>query len=163
MDHLDWFLLGFFFHFFSSWIFNCLLSLHHLLLAHLGFFLILPCRAPSDGRVNVLLSLFVEILPDDLEDLIGILRSDRRSHLLALEPKFDELGLVSSVVVEGEPIVEEFGGYTPTVDCSIGRNKSNELKILNEDGLGGGKGEIVLLDDNEVFVDGDLLVKVENF
>ena len=70
---------------------------------------------------------------------------------------------MSSVVVEGEPIVEEFGGYTPTVNCSIRRNKSHKLKILNEDGLGGGKGEIVFLDDNEVLVDGNLLVKVENF
>ena len=63
------------------------------------------------------------MLPDDLEDLVGVLGGDRRSGLSALEHDFDELLLVLPVVVVGEPIVEVLPADSPPVRDSIGTDE----------------------------------------
>ena len=67
------------------------------------------------------------------------------------------------MVVEREPVVEELSGDSPTMTNIIGWHQCDRLNILDEDGFGGGKGEIVFVDHNEVLVDRYLLIKVKNF
>lgn len=106
--------------------------------------------------LHVVPALFGEVLPDDLEGGIGIVGGDRGSRLSSLEDDLDELGLVLSVAVVGEPVVEVLATDSPSVGDSFGAEETDAFDVGDEDGFGGGKGEVVFLDDQQFGVDGDL-------
>lgn len=110
--------------------------------------------------LSELLPLFGPQLPNDSKHLIREIRSSRRPGLLSLNHKLNELGLVLPVHVEWEPVVEVLGTDSPAMRDSFRGMEDDVVDIAEEDGLGGGEREVVLVDDKQLIVDGDLAVFV---
>lgn len=85
----------------------------------------------------VALSLWREVLPDNFEGLFWVIGRDGWSGLFALKHDLDELGLVLSVAVIGEPIVEVLSAEAPTMLHSLRTIEGHSFDVGNEDGLGG--------------------------
>lgn len=108
-----------------------------------------------------LLPLFGPQFPDDSKHLIREIRSYRRPGLLSLHHKLNKLGLALSVHVKWEPIVEVFRTDSPAMRDSFKGMEDEVVDLAEEDGLGGGEREVVLVDDKKVVVDDYLTVFVE--
>lgn len=102
------------------------------------------------------------VLPYDLEHFLGVIGGNRRFGLPALQGDFNELLLVFSVIIVGEPVVEVFPADAPSMSDSIRTKQSDGFNVLEENGFGGGKGEEIFVDDNEFLVDSDLIVVIED-
>ena len=62
-----------------------------------------------------------------------------------------------------EPVVEGLGGGSPLVVDASGIKDGDFGHFGEEDGFGGGEGEVVLIDDDAEIGDGDVLILVEDF
>ena len=133
--------------------------LHHLFSGLFGFLSIV-------GRaclLDVFPAFWGEVFPDDLEGLIGIIGGEGGSGLFALDHNLDELLLVLSGAVVGEPIIQVFAADAPTVLHSLGAVEGHALDIRDHDGLGRRQREVVLFDYQQLLVDCYLAVVVQNF
>ena len=115
---------------------------HHLLLGHLGFLADLLAHSAL-----VLGALFGVVLPDEFEDGFGVIGGDGGFDPLAFDDDFNEHLLVFAVAVEGEPVVEVLSGDSPAVGDSFRVDEGDCLHLVEEDGFGGGEGEVILADD----------------
>jgi hypothetical protein len=106
-------------------------------------------------------SALIPHLADELHDLFGEIGRDGGTRLLALEHYFNELGLLLAVVIEGEPVVEVLRGDAPAVSDAIGGMQHHVVNVSDEDGLGSGQREVVLVDDQHVLVEHHLAVLVK--
>jgi hypothetical protein len=111
--------------------------------------------------LRCLLALRRGQLPDNLENLLRVIRSDGGSGLLALEHNLNELALLLAVDIEGKPVVEVLATYPPPVRHSLRGLHEEVLDVGPEDGLGGREWEVVLADDDGVTVDDHLTVLVQ--
>lgn len=68
-----------------------------------------------------------EVLPDNFECLIRIIRGNGGSGLFALQNYLNELGLVLSVAVIGKPIIEVLAADSPFVLDSLRAVKGESL------------------------------------
>ncbi len=69
--------------------------------------------------LDIVSALLGEVLPDDLEGGIGVVRGNGWPGLAALENDLDELGLVLPVSVVGEPVVEVLAADSPPMGHSF--------------------------------------------
>lgn len=70
---------------------------------------------------------------------------------------------MSSFGIVGKPIVEVPTADAPDMRDSLGDDERDSFNITEEDGFGGGEREIVLIDNDEILIDGYLVVLIENF
>jgi hypothetical protein len=75
------------------------------------FFPLLTCLL----CLRVIVRDWGEKLAEDGEESLWVIGCDGGPHLLALEHKLDELGLVLAVGVKGEPVVEVLAAGSPTM------------------------------------------------
>lgn len=88
------------------------------------------------------------LLPDYLEHLLREVRRDRRACPLAFKHDLDEFGLVFSLIVKREPVIEIFRAYSPTVGDPLGRLEGHIFDFLDKDCLGSSQRKIVLFNEN---------------
>lgn len=103
------------------------------------------------------------MLPYDLEHLFGVVGGDRGFYPASLEDDFYEFGLVLSVAVVGEPVVEVLAADTPAMGDSFAAIEGDGVDVGEEDGLGGRQREVVLVDHDEFFIHCHLAILVEYF
>jgi hypothetical protein len=125
------------------------------------FFLLFPDLFLA--LVEVLLTLFGVILPDQSEDELWAVGGDRGFDVLVLDFYLDERFLVGPFRVIGEPVVEIARTDTPLWSGGVILEHDDLLDLREEYLPGGGEGEVVLVDDDEVLADSHLFVLVEDF
>jgi len=132
-------------------------TFHQLLLSYLGLLACLLTHA-----LYILMTFFCMIFPYDLEHFIRVVRSNGRPDGFASESDLNELFFVFPFRVKGEPVIKILSANTPTMWDSLCIDKCGRLHVWEEDSFGGCEGEIVLVDDEQLFVDGDLFILVKN-
>ena len=88
--------------------------------------------------LHISLTFWSEVLPDNSECFIRIIRGDGGSGLFALQNDFNELGLVLPVAVIGKPIVEVLAADSPLMLNPLRAVKGESLNLRDHDGLGSG-------------------------
>ena len=69
--------------------------------------------------------------------------------------------LLFTLAVKGKPIVEILCAHAPTVFNPIGGYQGHLFDLIKDDGLAGGQGEIVLVNNHQLAVDTHSLVLVK--
>ena len=98
--------------------------------------------------------------PDNFEDFVWIIGGNGRFSIFAFDFELYELGFLFPIVVQGEPVVQVLGREAPAMVNSFWAEHGDGLDVWKHDGFGGGEGEEILIDDDEVSVDCDLFVEV---
>ena len=116
---------------------------HDLLLGKLCLFAHLLRRL-----FNVVSALVGLILPYDLQHFLWVIRCERWLYVLLLHFNGDKLFLLSSFRVQIEPVVEVLGTNSPSVADSFRTVHFDAFYFIEHDGFGGGKGEVILFDED---------------
>ena len=112
-------------------LFRSVTFLHHLLPRQLGLLAVLQLTLV----LNVVSSLLCEVLPDNLEGGIRIVRGHGWSRFSSLENDLDEFSLVLSVTVIREPVVEILAADSPTMRNSLRTEEADAFDIGDEYGF----------------------------
>jgi len=159
LDFLDYFRLFCNYCIFS--IFHLLLlllflhSLHYLLLGYLSLF---SCLAWSILYNSF--SLLCEVLPNQIENFLGIIRSKWWPDCFSLNLNANKIFFILSFGIKWEPIVHVSGANSPFVGSFSSILNRNKLNLFEQDGLGSGQREIILKNGKISVCDEDSMILI---
>ena len=112
--------------------------------------------------VEILQTILGVILPNETENDLRVVRSDRWFDVTSSHFNLNEFLLVGSVWVVWEPVVEVGRTNAPLRSWSFMLNHGDLFNLWEKNLSGSRQGEVVLIDDDEVFADGHLLILVKD-
>lgn len=137
---------------------SLLLSLHQLLLGYFRLF-----TQMLRHLLSVLSALRSVVLPNYSKNFISIFWSYRRSSFSAFHDDLNKFSFVLSIGIKRKPVIEIPRTDTPSVSNAFWTDQWDPLDFWEENGSWGGEWEVVLVDDNKFFIEGDLWIVVKYF
>lgn len=132
-------------------------SLHYLLLGNL-------CLLSRLAWTIFYYSLPIlsEVLPNEIENLLGIVRCKWWPYCFSLNLNADKIFFIFSLCIKWEPVVHISGANSPLVSSFCGIFNRNKLDLFKQDGFGSGQGEVILRNSKVSVSDENCVVLIKN-